>query len=189
MHKLAWIVGDDHPDEGRRSAVVFAVDAEQALLLGALRLGAEVEECSASRAEPYDAFAEAGEVPLERLLEDGWSFPCHQCEHPLEPGSWLREGRLLFCCPECRDQKASDVATTNAEFEEFKARIQEARPDLTWKEFQGGWPILTPVAHFTFPGALYGGGRVKAQQDGELVWMVLAGDMDAWERYNAERSK
>ena len=60
MDKLAWIVEDDHPDEGRRSAVVFAVDAEQALLLGALRLGAEVEECSASRAEQYDAFAEAG---------------------------------------------------------------------------------------------------------------------------------
>ena len=187
MDKLAWIVEDDHPDEGRRSTVVFAADAEQALLSGAVKLGAEVEECSASRAEPYDAFAGAGEVPLERLLMDGWSFPCHQCEHPLEPGSWLREGRLLFCCQECRDQKASDVATTNAEFLEFQARVREARSDLTWKEFQGGWPILTPVGHFTFPGALYGGGRVQARQNGELVWMVVAGDMEAWESYEQGR--
>lgn len=191
MDKLAWIVEDeaDCPGEGRGAAVVFARDAEQAALTGAARLGVEVECCSVGRAEQYDAFAEAGEVPLERLLEDGWTFPCHQCEHPLEAGSWLREGRLLFCSEECRDQKAADVSTTNAEFQEFQARVKEARPDLTWKEFHGGWPILTPVGHFTFPGALYGGGRVKAERDGNLVWMISAGDMDAWELYERGRSK
>lgn len=185
MAKLAFLV--DSQDQG--SVVVFAADAMSAAHLGSARLGTHPETCSVSRANQYDSFSAAGEVPLEVLLQDGWEFACDHCGEPLAPGKCFTEDRLVFCSGECLEAKAQEVQRVNEEFEGFKALLLERYKELSWSEFMGGWPILTPVARFTFPGSLWGGGQVIAQKSGALCWMITAGDQEAWEKYQQTKTR
>lgn len=188
MADVAW-----HVDNGEHAAIVFAATAESALRRGMARLPSDVpEDLTASRAEQYDQYAEAGEVPFEVLIENGWIFTCDHCggeiDQETDEGS-RRCGRLTFCCQRCQDNHAERVQEVNAEFEAFRGLVAARFPELTVTEFQGGWPILTPVARFTFPGALYGGGHVKQERDGTLRMSVASGDLDAWEAFRSQAPK
>lgn len=185
MSEVAW-----HVDNGEHAAIVFAATAESALRRGMARLPSDVpEDLSASRAEQYDKYADAGEVPFEVLVADGWIFVCDHCggeiDQETDEGA-RRCGRLTFCSQSCQDNHAERIHEVNAEFETFKERVAARFLGLTFTDFQGGWPILTPIARFTFPGALYGGGRVRQDQDGTLQVSVATGDLPAWERLSAQ---
>ncbi|MCY1460693.1 hypothetical protein D9M71_782720 [compost metagenome] len=70
----------------------------------------------------------------------------------------------------------------------FKANVLAARPDLTFTKFEAGWPRITCIAHFTFPGSQYGGSVRDQEGDGKLEWFVANVDKDAWAAYEAGRN-
>lgn len=193
-NKLAWIVtleADDPQDQA--SCVVFAPDDESSILLGWPRLGAEgPEACSTARSPEFDPWSGKGEVPPLVLLQHGWRFECHGCGASLPDDddeddgcldSTVEHGRFVYCSEACRSSQIAEIMRVNASFEEFQQAVKQKWPGLVFVGFDGGWPILTPIARFTFPGSLYGGGRVRMDQEGRLEVAVASGDISAWERY------
>lgn len=186
MNDVAW-----HIDNGEHAAVVFAENAESALRRGMAQLPSDCpEDLTASRAEQYDQYAASGEVPFSVLVSDGWIFTCDSCGGEIGPEDEeaVRVKRLTFCGQTCRAAMSVRVEEVNSAFEEFKERVSSRFPGLTFTEFHGGWPILTPIAKFKFPGALYGGGRVRQGQDGKLELSVAQGDLEAWGRWSASQA-
>lgn len=188
--KVAWFVAfDDEEEPG--CTVVFAHGEEEALRIGANQLQTEPESCWAQRQEQFDAFREKGWVPPKVLLAHGWTLACHGCEEHLDSESQgpVEVGRFIFCGNQCRDDLAVRVDTVNHIFQEFQADVRRRWPHLTYTGFDGGWPIVTPIARFTFPGALFGGGRIRLSQEGVLGVSVASGDLEAWERFQASRAE
>lgn len=195
--KLAWIVSAGECDADDECAcVVFAPDDESSIQIGFRALGLEDQEgCSTSRAPEFDAWAAQGEVPPKVLLEHGWFIGCHGCGSCIHQGDGdatekvIEHGSFLFCSKECQVEQIAEVMKVNAAFEEFQEEVKARWPGLTFTGFEGGWPILTPFGRFTFPGSLYGGGRVRKTRDGKLELAVAAGDMKAWELWSSQVDK
>ncbi|MNE59086.1 hypothetical protein D3C80_1541590 [compost metagenome] len=80
-----------------------------------------------------------------------------------------------------------EIAARNAKGETFKVQVLLARPDLTFTKFEAGWPRITCIAHFTFPGAQYGGSCRDQEGNGNLEWYIANGDKDAWAAYEEGR--
>lgn len=74
----AWIVGDSH---GR--TVIFARTKNEALDQFDPICGLLSDDPVVQRAKQYDRYAEAGTVPAEVLLQDGWTLSCAKCGEPV----------------------------------------------------------------------------------------------------------
>src|SRR5690606_34913240 len=122
-------------------------------------------------------------------------FECFHCgrrimedDEDIDPGKLIDRGPdQLYCSAECAEAHDAKVAAQNATAEEVEARVRQARPELTWKRFEGRWPSLSCYATFDFTGCKYGGS--VRQDDGELTWYIATGDMDAWLEYERQRKE
>lgn len=191
-NSLAWVVSAGESDTDDECAcVVFAPDDEGSIELGWRALGLEDREgCLTSRAPQFDQWAAQGYVPPLVLLSSGWFLTCHGCEEWLRLGDEHSEpvehGRFIFCCQQCKVNMIADVMKVNSDFESFQEEVKARYPSLTFTEFEGGWPILTPFGRFTFPGSLFGGGRIRRTREGGLEVSVATGDMKAWELWSSQ---
>lgn len=192
-NQVAWDVREN--EEGR-GTIVFHHHSMAARRIGAERLEVEFEYTGAIRSPEFDGYAEQGKVPLSALLKHGWWQECCHCRRKVDLSDEVLkadeviiddEAGAVFCNEECRVEFDLDVKLRNAKFEAFKLRVQEIRPDLEFYEFQGGFPWITLVGKFRFPGCKYGGS--VRDQDGkeQLTWFISGGDQEAWERYEEGR--
>lgn len=189
---VAWTVTDESTPQ---ACVVFHHHGLAARRLGAETLGEDFDYLECSRSPEFDHFAEEGSVPTKALLEAGWWFECHHCHKKL-PDEDFRplenvaiDGDFVYCDDNCKSLHEKEVKKRNEQFEEFKQKVQAKRPDLEFTKFQGGYPWITMVAHFTFPGAKYGGSARDQQGDGNITWHVANGDMEIWKEYEASLDK
>lgn len=190
---VAWMVSDD--DEGC-ATVVFHHHGPAARRMGCGEVGSEFEYCTAKRAPQFDQYAEQNKVPQMALLEDGWWLSCHHCQHQIREEERDEDentpldqvvviGDSVFCNQQCKESQDSEKQKSNEAFEVFKKKVQAARPDLEFTDFEGEWPWITKTACFQFPGSQYGG-SVRSD-DGEIQWSVANGDKAAWQEYEQSR--
>ncbi|MFM2589428.1 hypothetical protein [Vibrio sp. TBV020] len=173
------------------ACVVFHHHGLAARRLGSERLGEDFDYLDCRRSPEFDYFAKEGSVPTKALLEAGWWFECHHCQkklpdedfHPWE--DLAIDGDFVFCDHNCKSQHEKEVNNRNAGFEEFKQKVQSLRPDLEFTKFQGGYPWISMVANFTFPGAKYGGSVRDQHGDGTISWHIANGDLEIWKEYEA----
>lgn len=195
---VAWQVNE--PSEGH-SCVVFHHHGLAARREGAGQLGEDFEYVECYRAPHFDQFSEQGHVPVIDLLKAGWWFECVQCGNRIIDGNErgadeitpldkvVTEKSHAYCNQACKDGYDQRIEQHNLKFEEFKASVIQARPDLDFYKFSGEWPQLTFIASFKFPGAQYGGSARDQRATGELEWYITNADKEAWDKYEAERSK
>lgn len=195
---VAWQVNE--PSEGH-SCVVFHHHGLAARREGAGELGEDFEYVECFRAPHFDQFAEQGYVPVIELLKAGWWFECTHCgnricdddgrdENEATPlDKVITTKRQAYCNQSCKDAKDNEIKQHNHNFEQFRTSVVNARPDLNFYEFTGEWPQLTFIAKFKFAGAQYGGSVRDYRATGDLEWLVANGDKEAWDKYEAERSK
>lgn len=190
----AYHVGED--SDGRQ-VIVFATSSAAGRRIGGNELDLMFEEVTFCRRAPWaDEFAGQPFIPAKAYHDQGWWFSCNNCENQLyddaedEDGNRLQivyDGPHAYCNQDCKDHRDREIAERNAHGETFKAKVLAARPDLTFTKFEAGWPRITCIAHFTFPGAKYGGSCRDQNGDGKLEWYVANGDKDAWAAYEAGR--
>lgn len=195
---VAWQVNE--PSEGH-SCVVFHHHGLAARREGAGQLGEDFEYVECFRASHFDRFAEQGYVPVIELLKSGWWFECTHCGNRIcdDDSRDVEEVTPLdkvvttkhhaYCNQSCKDAQDNRIKLHNDKFEQFKVAVVDARPDLKFYEFTGEWPRLTFSAKFKFPSSQYGGSVRDYRATGELEWFVANGDKEAWDKYEAERSK
>lgn len=188
--QVAWTVTDESTP---KACVVFHHHGLAARRLGAEELGEEFEYLECRRSPEFDHFTESGKVPTQALLDAGWWFECHHCGkrvpdedfRPIE--GLVIKGDAVYCNEKCKHGHDKEVSDRDLKFEEFKDKVKSMRPDLEFTEFQGGYPWITNVAKFTFPGAKYGGSVRDDKGDGNIELFVAGGDMDAWNTYEESR--
>lgn len=129
------------------------------------------------RLQGADEYAGQPFIPAQAYAEHGWWQYCRNCEaqvykdgeddqgKPLHP---VFEGQHTYCRPSCKVSYRHQVDEANAKGEAFKARVVAERPNLTFTEFEAGWPRITLLAKFTFPSAKYGGSVRDQEGDGKL---------------------
>ncbi|MCY1301440.1 hypothetical protein D9M70_510530 [compost metagenome] len=188
-----------HVGEGGEGehVIVFATSGAAARRKGGNELDLEFSEVEFCRRAPWaDEFAGQGFIPAKAYHEAGWWLYCNHCETRLyedaedddgNPMQIAYDGQHAYCDKACKGAREAEIAEANAKGEAFKAKVLAARPDLTFTKFEAGWPRITCIAHFTFPGAQYGGSVRDQDGDGDLSWYVANGDKDAWASYEARR--
>lgn len=193
---VAWQVRED--SEGY-CCIVFHHHGLAARREGDGELGEEFGCVECTRAPQFDQYAELGKVPPMALLEAGWWFECSHCWHQVMDDDGRDEdentpldkvvvvGQAVYCNQSCKDGHDKEKADRESAFQAFKESVKTKRPDLTFTDFQGGWPRITMVAEFTFPGAKYGGSARDQDGNGEITWHIARGDIKAWEAYEADR--
>jgi hypothetical protein len=184
------------------SSIVFATNSATARREGAAELGIDWEDVDFCRRLPWaDEYAGVkGGVPPLVCIEHGWSFRCMHCNCKIdcdlegedEQGNYIKlepveDGSAIFCSQSCKDELDNEKANRNLAFEAFKKSVQEKRPDLTFTEFTGGWPLITMEGRFTFTGSKYGGSARDQQGNGYIQWFIANGDKAAWDEYEAKR--
>lgn len=192
---VAWMVRDDC--EGH-ACIVMHHHGIAARREGANQLDIEFEYVDCSRAPQFDQYADQGKVPTMVLLEHGWWFECSHCgcsimaeqleetkDTPLD--KVVIAGDHVYCNQDCKDKFDNERAERQAKFERFKETVQQARPDLTFTDFQGGGSWITMSAKFSFPGSRYGGSVSDFEANGKLEWFIANGDKAAWDAYEAQR--
>lgn len=192
MAVVAWEVSLTCDDLG--AEVVFAVSEEQAILIGCQELNADEDCIDVVRQPEYDKYAGAGRVPRKVLIEAGWQMECWHCGSALYSDdsdgvgldTIIESGIAVYCNAAHKAARDKEISDRNAAFDDFKRRIIKIRPDLTFIRFSGGFGWGSMEAAFSFPGAKYGGRVLDQKADGDLVWSVAQGDMDAWLAYEAQ---
>lgn len=190
----AYHVGEDS-DGGQ--VIRFAKNSAQARREGGNELNMTFEEVSFCRRAPWaDEFASQPFIPAQAYYEQGWWIYCRNCDAQLYKDAEDEDGRPLqivvqgqhaYCDQECKDLLEQQIADSNAKGEAFKAKLLNDRPDLSFTEFEIGWPRITQSAKFTFPGCQYGGSVRDQEGDGNLLWLIAHADHPAWEAYQAGR--
>ena len=188
-----------HVGEGSEGehVIVFATSGAAARRKGGNELDLMFEEVEFCRRAPWaDEFAGQPFIPAKAYHDAGWWLYCGNCENQLyddaedEDGNRLEivyDGRHAYCGRDCKDSRDQQIAERNAHGEDFKAKVIAARPDLTFTKFEAGWPRITCIAHFTFPGCKYGGSARDQNGDGVIEWYIAQGDQAAWDFYESER--
>lgn len=195
----AYTVATDDPEE---STIQFATTNVAARRQGADAIGSEFSWVSCKRAPWADQYADSF-IPAQAYIENGWWVNCTNCSrmvsdehHALDSDgdetdellTPVFDGPRVFCDASCKAAHEKEVADRDAALEAFKKRVAEARPDLTFKDFTGGWPRYTITGQFTFPGCRFGGSVHDHDGDGgELAWYIAYGDQDAWAEYESKR--
>jgi hypothetical protein len=187
----AFHVGEDY--EGKQ-VITFAKTNAQARREGGNELNLTFEEVSFCRRAPWaDQYAGQAFIPAKAYHDQGWWLYCNNCETELyedaedEDGNQLQivyDGRHAYCDAECKEIRADQIADANAKGEAFKSAVIKARPDLNYTEFEIGWPRITMLAKFKFPGCKYGGSVRDQEGDGSLVWYIASADQEAWEAFH-----
>lgn len=187
---VAWTVTDESTP---KACVVFHHHGLAARRLGAEQLGEDFDYLDCNRSPEFDQFAKDKKVPTKALLEAGWWFECHKCgkKLPDEDFNPIEElaidGDFVFCNSDCKNKHEKDVNERNERFESFKKKVQSLRPDLEFTSFKGGYPWITMVANFTFPGAKYGGSVRDQNGDGGITWFITNADKSVWDEYEKNR--
>ena len=191
----AYHVGEDC--DGRH-VIWFAAGAVQARREGGGELGLAFDEVSFCRRAPWaDQYAGEAFIPAKVYHEQGWWLSCPNCAKELmqdsedDNGQELRmvyDGASVFCDDACKTSFEKGVAELNENGEAFKSLLLEKNPDLTFTEFNVGWPRISISAKFTFPGCQFGGSVYDSNGDGKLEWFVSPSDRAAWDAYQASRS-
>lgn len=195
----AYTVATDDPEE---STIQFATTNVAARRQGADAIGADFTWVSCKRAPWADQYAESY-IPAKAYIENGWQISCTNCSrmvsdehHALDENceetddllTPIFDGQCVFCDAGCKAAHEQEVAERDAALDAFKKRVAEARPDLTFADFTGGWPRHTITGQFTFPGCRFGGSVHDHEGDGgELAWYIAYGDQDAWAEYESKR--
>lgn len=193
---VAYIAREDW--EGH-CCVVFHNHGLAARRIGANELDIEFDDCEISRAPQFDQWAAQGWVPPTALIRDGWWFECFHCGRRLpddDDDNEIGVDKLvergpdqLYCGSECAEAHDARVSEQNARAEAFEARARKARPDLTWKRFEGRWPSLSCYATFDFTGCKHGGSVRQDPGSDDLEWSIATGDLDAWHEYERQRKE
>jgi hypothetical protein len=167
-----------HVGEGTEGeqVIVFATSGAAARRKGGNELDMEFQEVEfCRRASWADQYAGQAFIPAKAYHDAGWWLHCNNCDNQLyddtedddgNPLEIVYDGRHAYCDQGCKDAREREIAERNAHGEAFKAKVQEARPDLTFTKFEAGWPRITCIAHFTFTGAQYGGSCRDQDGDG-----------------------
>lgn len=196
--ELAFLVETGDPEE---SSIQFARSNVAARRQGAQAADVDFTQASCKRAHWADQYAGQRFIPAQAYIENDWNVGCTNCADTVSNDSYHKDedgetdrphepvfrGPDLFCSPECERLYDAQVATYNAKGEAFKARVTEERPDLEFTVFRCGWPHITMVGEFKFPGCLYGGSVRDQEGDGSIEWYVAGGDVAAWTAYQKER--
>ncbi|GIC29818.1 hypothetical protein VCSRO147_0623 [Vibrio cholerae] len=188
--KVAWTVTDESTP---KACVVFHHHGLAARRLGSEVFGEEFEYLECRRSPEFDEYAESGKVPTKALLDAGWWFECHHCGkripdedfRPIE--DLVIKGDAVYCDENCKRGHDKEISDRDQAFNLFKDKVKALRPDLEFTEFQGGYPWITNVAKFTFPGAKYGGSARDQNGDGNIEFFISNGDLEAWKQYEATR--
>lgn len=193
----AWLVVDD---VNSQAEVVFSNSKLDARRIGAGRLNTELEYVSISRHQEFDSFFEKGFVPPITLIKAGFEISCHECERMIvndadeddeeriSVDKAIESGQHVFCNNECCAEFQHKVKDRNRLFEEFKTKVQSARPDLTFTEFTGGWPWITMTGKFVFDGCQFGGSVRDQEGTGKIEWYIANGDKQKWDEYENLRN-
>lgn len=195
----AYTVATDDPEE---STIQFATTNVAARRQGANEIGADFSWVSCKRAPWADQYADSF-IPAQAYIDNGWQVGCTNCSrmvsdehHALDSDGYETDELLTpvfdehraFCDASCKAAHEKEVADRESALEAFKKRVAEARPDLTFKDFTGGWPRFTITGQFTFPGCRFGGSVRDHEGDGgELKWYIAYGDQAAWDEYERQR--
>lgn len=93
----AYIAKDLHGGHGGR--VVFADTPGRARTIAHGEFGGWVEwlDIGVRRAPEYDKYADAGKVPKEVLLADGWYWECGDCYNPTYEESAVIINDTVYC--------------------------------------------------------------------------------------------
>jgi hypothetical protein len=190
----AYHVGED--SDGHQ-VIVFATSGAAGRRIGGNELNLMFEEVNFCRRAPWaDEFAGQPFIPAKAYHDQGWWMPCNHCEEQLydddedddgNPRQIVYDGQHAYCDQGCKDARDREIAEHNAKGEAFKAKVLEARPDLTFTKWSIGWPRVTQTAEFTFPGSQYGGSVCDHDGDGKLELYIALTDQDAWDAYEAGR--
>lgn len=187
--QVAWTVTDESTP---KACVVFHHHGLAARRLGAGELGEDFECLECRRSPEFDHFVESGKVPTQALLDAGWWFECHHCGSRVideERDDYIVDGDSVFCNASCKSGHEKDISNRNNKFEQFKEKVQRLRPDLEFTNFQGGYPWVTNIASFTFPGAKYGGSARDQDGNGNITFHIANGDLEVWAEYEEARAK
>lgn len=186
----AYHVGEGSDGE---QVVMFATNNAQARREGGNELNLTFEEVSfCRRAQWADEFAGQPFIPAQAYHDQGWWLYCNNCEKQLyedaedDDGNLLEivyAGRHAYCDQDCKGSREKQVADANAKGEAFKLKVLSERPNLTYTEFDIGWPKITMSAKFKFPGCQYGGSVRDQEGDGKLDWCIASVDQAAWDAF------
>lgn len=113
----AFMVTDE--DRALGSVIVWARNYFEAKRHGAQALDSEYECVGAERFPKLDGFE--GDL-LAWLLDDGWCFPCAQCENICYGGTdgCLRDEDDIFCGEACRDRYRTSWGAKRALEQRFR---------------------------------------------------------------------
>lgn len=191
----AYHVGEGSEGE---QVVTFATSGAQARREGGNELDLTFEEVSFCRRAPWaDEFAGQPFIPAKAYHDQGWWLYCNNCENQLyedaedddgNPLQIVYVGRHAYCDQDCKDSREKQVADANAKGEAFKLKVLSERPNLTYTEFDIGWPKITMSAKFKFPGCQYGGSVRDQEGDGKLDWFIASVDQAAWDAFQQGRA-
>lgn len=189
-----------HVGEGSEGeqVITFAPNNAQARREGGNELDLPFEEVSFCRRAPWaDEFAGQPFIPAKAYHDQGWWLYCNNCEKQLyedaedddgNPLQIVYAGRHAYCDQDCKDSREKQVADANAKGEAFKLKVLSERPNLTYTEFDIGWPKITMSAKFKFPGCQYGGSVRDQEGDGKLEWYIAGVDQAAWDAFQQGRA-
>jgi hypothetical protein len=191
----AYHVGEGSEGE---QVVTFASSSAQARREGGNELDLTFEEVSFCRRAPWaDEFAGQPFIPAKAYHEQGWWLYCNNCENQLyedaedddgNPLQIVYTGRHAYCDKDCKDSREKQIADANAKGEAFRTKVLSERPNLTYTEFDTGWPKITMSAKFQFPGCQYGGSVRDQEGDGKLEWFIASADQAAWDAFQQGRA-
>ena len=180
----AWIIADKY--EGY-STIVFHDHSVAARRIGADDLGADFEGVSCSRCPQLDKYAKTA-VPIEVLINDfGWWHECHNCYKIVDESNSaeavFRNNSTIFCSAQCEKSMHERIDRINAEYEQFQIAILNLGFKETIVGFDGGYPCLTPVAYWNFPGAEYLGTIRINRKMKKLTMYCCGGDFGAYKKW------
>ena len=191
----AYHVGEGSEGE---QVITFATSSAQARREGGNELDLTFEEVNFCRRAPWaDEFAGQPFIPAKAYHDQGWWLYCGHCETQLyedaedddgNPLQVVYSGRHAYCDQDCHDSRKKQIAEANAKGEAFKAKVQSERPYLTFTEFDIGWPRITMLAKFTFPGSKYGGSVRDQEGNGNLEWYIASTDKPVWDAFMQEQA-
>ncbi len=153
-----------------------------------LRKGELQEWEEITRKPEYDSYVDLGYVPAERLVSDGWTFRCYECDKEVNSEHWDYEedvqlhpvysGRVVFCSQICHDFYHHQKQLTKENKERTYADLMSRFPGI---EITCGWagPDRAHVT-FTFPG---GEGDVEWTSEDPTHVYIQQRDLDAWNAY------
>ncbi len=189
-NRKAYHVGEGSEGE---HVITFASSSAQARREGGNELSLTFEEVSFCRRAPWaDEFAGQPFIPAKAYHDQGWWLYCNNCEKQLyedaeeddgNPLTIIYDGRHAYCDQDCKGSREKQVADANAKGEAFKLKVMSERPNLTYTEFDIGWPKITMSAKFKFPGCQYGGSVRDQEDDGALEWYIASVDQAAWDAF------